>query len=240
VGSTGVVSVKGVAGRSAAERTPGRPADDAYGRFVAEHTVAVNHDHFFCFRLDLDVDGPENAFVFDRLKTETLPAGNPRRSVWVVDPRRAERESEAKLGPHDGEGLWRFLSSRARGPLGYPTSFELRPGHGAATLLLPEDYPQRRAGFTRHALWVTPYQEGEVFAAGEYTTQSREDGGLPAWTKADRPIADTDIVAWYTLGMHHVVRAEDWPVMPTVTHSFELRPFDFFARNPALDLPPVR
>jgi primary-amine oxidase len=49
--------------------------------------------------------------------------------------------------------------------------------------------------------------------------------------------AQTDVVLWHTIGMHHVVRAEDWPVMPVVWHSFELRPFDFFDRNPAIDLP---
>jgi primary-amine oxidase len=30
---------------------------------------------------------------------------------------------------------------------------------------------------------------------------------------------------------------EDWPVMPVVWHSFELRPLDFFDRNPPIDLP---
>ena len=66
-----------------------------------------------------------------------------------------------------------------------------------------------------------------------YPNQSKGGDGLPAWTQANRPIKNTDIVLWYTIGLHHMVRAEDWPVLPTVWHEFELRPFDFFERNPA-------
>jgi primary-amine oxidase len=44
-------------------------------------------------------------------------------------------------------------------------------------------------------------------------------------------------VLWYVFGIHHVTRPEDWPVMPADTVSFWLKPFGFFDRNPALDVP---
>jgi primary-amine oxidase len=131
------------------------------------------------------------------------------------------------------------VSPAAQNHVGYGTSYQLLPGHGVHTLLSADDYPRRRAAFIDHQLWVTPYAPDERFAAGAYPTLSRPGEGLPRWTAGNRSIEDTDIVLWYTMGMHHVPRAEDWPVMPVVWHSFELRPFDFFDGNPALRLPRV-
>ena len=59
------------------------------------------------------------------------------------------------------------------------------------------------------------------------------------WTDMDRPIVNTDIVAYYTIGFHHIPRMEDWPIMPTNWGSFTLRPFNFFTHNPALTVDPV-
>jgi Cu2+-containing amine oxidase len=205
----------------------------------APNTLAVNHDHFFNFRLDLDVDGSENSLLVEALKPKRLGPESPRQSIWVVEPRTAKSEQEAKLQVMmEKPALWRAINPNVRGPLGYPVSYELVPGHVAFSLLTATDFPQRRAGFTDYQLWVTPYRPEERYAGGMYPNQSKGGDGLPAWTSANRPIENTDIVLWYTLGLHHVVRAEDWPVLPTVWHEFELRPFDFFARNPALDLPP--
>jgi primary-amine oxidase len=113
------------------------------------------------------------------------------------------------------------------------------PGATAASLLDPEDGVQKAAAFSEHQLWVTPYRPDERYAAGVYVMANKGNDGLGAWTKANRKIENTDIVAWYTMGFHHVPREEDWPVMPTMWHEFTIRPFDFFAQNPALDLPRV-
>ena len=95
----------------------------------------------------------------------------------------------------------------------------------------------QRAGFAKHHLWVTPYAPEERYPAGDYPNQHAGGAGLPSWTKADRPIENTRIVAWYTVGVHHAPRIEDWPVMPVAHAGFMLRPCGFFTRNPALDVP---
>ena len=52
-----------------------------------------------------------------------------------------------------------------------------------------------------------------------------------------RPRTVQDAV-WYTFAPNHVVRPEDWPVMPVEYTGFMLMPVGFFDRNPALDVPP--
>jgi primary-amine oxidase len=257
VGATGIVEAKpvsaataevvtedGAAGRNGSAGNGNGGGDgaadraDAYGRFVDRHIVAVNHDHYFSFRLDLDVDGMRNAFQRDRLETVTLPADHPRRSVWAVASEVARTEHDARLNiDMHRPSLWRVTNPSAQNAVGYPVSYQLVPGMNVESLLAADDHPRRRAGFIDHHLWVTPYRPDELYAAGTYPTLSEPGQGLPAWTAGDRSIQNADIVLWYTFGMHHVARAEDWPVMPVAWHGFELRPFDFFDRNPSLDLP---
>ncbi len=74
-------------------------------------------------------------------------------------------------------------------------------------------------------------------AAGLYVNQSKGGGGLPAWTAAKRSLDHKDVVLWYTMGVTHIPRPEDWPVMPVHKASFKLMPAGFFDRNPALDVP---
>ena len=88
-------------------------------------------------------------------------------------------------------------------------------------------------------LWVTPFHPEERFPAGDYPNQHPGGDGLFKWTQANRPIVDTDVVLWYTLGSNHIARPEEWPIMPVCMLGFMLKPAGFFDRNPALDVAPT-
>jgi primary-amine oxidase len=241
VGATGVVETKAATQKNATGHATdqiGMNAPAEYGQFVADNTVGVNHDHFFSYRLDMDIDGPANSFMTDRLVQKLLPTDPMRRSIWVVEHVIAAREKDAIMDIHlERPSMWLFINPNVKGPLGYPTGYEIMSGNTAKSLLSADDPPQKLGAFSEHQFWVTPYDPTQRYAAGTYPTSSTGTDGLAVWTQANRPIENTDLVGWYTLGFHHMPRAEDWPVMPTMWHHFQIRPFNFFAANPALDLP---
>ena len=241
VGATGVIETRAAVEKNAAAAPAmGGPGNDTmeFGQFVAENMIGVNHDHFFSFRLDLDVDGPGNSFLAARMVKQSILNDPMRKSIWAVKPLIAEREKDAIMDIHlDSPSMWLFINPNVKGPLGYPTGYEIMPGATAKSLLAPDDPPQCLGAFSEHQFWVTPNDPSERYAAGIYPTSSRAADGLAVWTTANRPIKNTDLVGWYTLGLHHMPRVEDWPVMPTMWHEFQIRPFNFFAANPVLDLP---
>jgi primary-amine oxidase len=234
VGATGIDALKGVPTRRMGDRSA--PADTRYGTLVAPNIVAVNHDHYFNFRLDLDVDGSGNSFNHDVYTPVRLPADSPRRSIYVVEPRIPATEKSAQLDRGHGPSKLRVLNEGRTNGVGNPVSYEVLIANHARLLLDPTDWPARRARFLQHDVWVTPYAPTERHAGGEYALGSRGDDGLAVWAARDRSIRNQDIVMWVNLGMHHLTRAEDLPVMPLIWHSFKLRPHNFFDRNPAIDL----
>lgn len=234
VGATGIDALKGVASK---RMTDASATDDTrYGTLVAPNLVAVNHDHYFNFRLDLDVDGATNTFNHDVYRSAQLPANSARRSIYVVERQLAATEKAAQLKTGHGPSRLRVINEGRTNNVGNPVSYEVLVANHARLLIDRNDWPARRARFLENDVWVTPYTATERYAGGEFMMGSRGDDGLPAWAARDRAIRNQDIVMWVNLGMHHLTRAEDLPVMPMIWHSFRLRPHNFFNRNPAIDL----
>jgi primary-amine oxidase len=225
---TGIVSPMSIA--------PGEEPECA--NVIAPGVAAPHHQHLFCVRLDLDVDGRDNS-VYE-VEAERLPTGpeNPWGNAFAQKATRFDNELAAQREVNAATSrVWKVVNRASLNRLGQPVAYKLVPTMSTPTLLASETSSvAQRAGFARHNLWVTPYARDERRAAGEYPNQHRGGDGLPRWTSADRAIADTDVVLWYTFGVTHFVRSEDWPVMPVEYAGFLLAPVGFFDRNPALDV----
>ncbi|KAL8130064.1 hypothetical protein V2J09_019219 [Rumex salicifolius] len=210
-----------------------------YGSMLSENRIGVVHDHFLTFYLDMDIDGPQNSFVKVHLEKQMTSADTPRKSYIKVNKNVAynEKDAQIKLSVYD-PSEFHMINPNKKTKAGNPVGYKVVPHGTAASLLDPNDPPQVRAAFTNNQIWVTPYNRSEEWAAGMYTWQSHGDDTLATWSERNRGIDNRDIVTWYTLGFHHVPCQEDFPVMPTVSSSFELKPVNFFERNPILQNPP--
>ncbi|MBB3086618.1 primary-amine oxidase [Geodermatophilus sabuli] len=226
VKATGILSTAG--------QPPGQKS--RYGQTLNNGGLyAPIHQHIFNVRLDVALDGPANA-VYE-VDTE-IPEVNPTGSAFYTVERLLEREQDAIRTADAGRHrFWKVVNHDRRNVVDEPVAYRLVPTDAITMAARPDASVAKRAAFATNNLWVTPYDPAERFPAGEYPNQHRGGDGLPAWTSANRSITDEDIVVWYTFGMHHVVRLEDWPVMPRQHVGFMLQPFGFFDRNPTLDLP---
>ena len=226
---TGILQTMGVA--------PGEAP--VHSTLVAPQLGAPVHQHLFCFRLDFDIDGAENSVYETELSGEPVSDDNPFGNALLPTARLLRTESEAQRTADLSKGRqWRIVNPGRLNAVGQPTGYRLVPGASAAVLLAsPEAAVHQRATFATKNLWVTPYAADESRAAG-YPNLSAGGEGLPSYTAGDRPIENTDVVVWYSFGVNHVPRPEDWPVMPVEYAGFTLQPVGFFDQNPALDVPP--
>ena len=196
------------------------------------------HQHVFNFRLDLDIDGVDNSIFEEHAEADEVGPGNPVGSAFhnVKTYLKTELEAQQLIDPLRGR-TWKVVNPSTTNAVGEPTGYRLVPHGNVGSFAPATSSIGKRAAFMTKHLWVTPYNDGELHAAGDYPNQHPGGDGLPAWTAADRSIEDTDIVVWYSLGTHHQPRPEDWPVMPVAYTRFMLMPSGFFDQNPALDVP---
>ena len=210
-----------------------------HGTLIAPQLAAHIHQHFFNVRMDMAVDGQKNS-VYE-VNSYACPAdeNNPHHNAFYAEKTQLKTESEAQrnIDPYSAR-YWLITNESETNYLGQKTSYKLMPGENVLPFAHDDASVIKRAGFMTKHLWVTPYDPAEMDAAGDYPNQHPGGAGLPAYTKANRNLDNTDLVVWYTFGHHHVPRPEDWPVMPVMYTGFSLKPVSFFDRNPALDVPP--
>ncbi|MGF1583104.1 MAG: primary-amine oxidase [Gemmataceae bacterium] len=248
VGLTGILLAKGTGDTDCAscKAKPDKngkivsDGGDRYGTMVGKNVVAVNHQHFLNFRLDFMVDGVKNSVR--ECDAVAMPLGQK----GLVDPgnafvlqetpltneKMAFRHANSKLNRH-----WKIFNASKPNEIGHFPSYLLEPGPDARAFFTKKAVVAKRGQFAQHAFRVTRHKSDENYAGGDYPNLSPGGDGVTKYANDGENLEQQDLVVWYTAGITHIPRPEEWPVMATTRLGFKLKPHGFFLRNPALNVP---
>lgn len=226
-----------------------------WGTIVAPGVMAVNHQHLFNVRIDPALDGQKNTIVYeDCLPVDPDPELDPFGCAFKVQTTPITRPGGYDLDISKSRTI-KILNSDVINPIsGKPVGYKLHAVPSQMMMMPKNTFNYKRGIFASRPIWVTKYQDEELWAAGEFTNQSREDTGLAVWADRNENIEHEDVVLWHTFGTTHVPRPEgkccqlpmtmkdtntclDFPVMPSETFMLSLKPTSFFDVNPSNDVP---
>ncbi|KAM6517698.1 hypothetical protein FSOLCH5_008665 [Fusarium solani] len=188
-----------------------RNTEVSWGTVVHPGVLAAHHQHIFSLRLDPMVDGANNRLVG--------------RGGYDLDEQKNR--------------VFKIKNNSSRNPVnGMASGYKIMVPDFQKILASRDSFHYRRSEFADHNIYVTKYRPNQLYAAGQYTNQSRGGDGVRSWASQRDSVVDEDIVVWVQFGINHIPRIEDFPVMPVETLRVQLRPVNFFTKNPALDVPP--
>jgi primary-amine oxidase len=223
-------------------RTYAASGGERDGTLVYPNLIAANHQHWFNLRLDFDIDGAANAVMENNLVHTGAAhrAGGERATAargFAASHTVFGRAADAQRDMDDATArTWTVYNPAARSREGRPSGYTIAPMENAMTIF-PPARATGEAAFTFHHLWVTPYRPGQLHAAGVYPNQAKPDyADTLDHYAGEGAIYDKDIVVWYSLGMTHFPRVEDYPIMSSDRLAVTFRPDGFFAHNRALPL----
>lgn len=188
----------------------------------------------------MDCTNGGDGLIVAEVDAEPLAPGpaNPEGNGWMAVETDMGTEESAKRAANPFKArVWKVKNPASLHPVtGLPVAYKLVPLNTPSLLAHPSSAIYARGTFAAHNLWVTPYSDFEKWPAGDYPLQSLGGAGLPTWTQQNRTVYKKDVVLWHSFGITHVVRPEDFPVMPVEVVGFVLKPVGFFSGNPSVDV----
>ena len=200
VKATGIVSTMPIA--AAKTYSP-------WGTVVAPGVLAANHQHLFCLRIDPALDGEQNTIAYDDLV--------PVRGEPQLDPFgcafRVKTTPITEPGSYDLDvsqsRTYRIINPKHINAVsGKPVGYKLHAAPSQMLMMGQQTFNYKRGLFSSKPILVTKYQDEELWAAGEFTNQSRADSGLAIWANRKESVENEDVVLWHSFGVTHVTRPE--------------------------------
>lgn len=191
------------------------------------------------------LDGVYNSVAEVDVVVSELPVGHPDNMVGnsfypITKIFNTTNEAQS-MACGERNRTWKIINESKIHPWAkQPVGFKITLQGNSTMLPKPGSVVYERARFASKSLWVTPFKQDQMFPGGFYCCQSDPSAnlGLPTWIQETQNVRDKDIVCWITFGLTHIPRVEDFPIMPTESCGWTLKPVNFFLGNPAVDVPP--
>jgi primary-amine oxidase len=200
--------------------------------------IGLNHHHNIYYRLDFAINGSGNDAV-DRLAFSPYQAasgpcaqqgacGKTTRTPILTEAAQSWLASESTS--------WFVYDKLVANADGRSRGYEIRP-HLTGTYRgrVNNDEP-----WSNGELYVTRFDSCERLAARNLEfylppscTGNTPPANLSEMVADGQSVSNQDVVVWYALRHHHVVRDEDEVMMPIEWDGFEIAPRSFAASNPA-------
>ena len=180
-----------------------------WGTVVAPGVMAVNHQHLFSVRIDPALDGQKNTIVYDdAIPVDQDPALDPFGCAF-----RVQTTTIKHPGGYDTDlsksRTFKIINPSVTNPIsGKPVGYKLHAVPSQMMMMAKNTFNYKRGIFASKPIWVTRYRDEELWAAGEFTNQSREDTGLAIWANRNEQVENEDVVLWHSFGLTHVTRPE--------------------------------
>lgn len=185
-----------------------------WGTVVHPGVLAAHHQHFFSLRIDPMLDGIQNRVVYEEARALPRSSLNPHGTGYGT--------SETTIDTSGGYDLdtslartFKIKNSASQNPVnGLPVGYKIMVPDFQKMLADKDSFHYKRAEFADHNIYVTKYRPNELYAAGQYTNQSRGGTGVRSWADRKDPVKDEDIVVWVQFGINHVSHEMESGMLP--------------------------
>lgn len=175
-----------------------------WGTVVHPGVLAAHHQHIFSLRVDPAIDGYKNRLVYTEAlplpRGEANPHGTGYEAVDTVVDVSGGYNSDWSVNR-----VFKIQNAAVKNPVnGKPVAYKIMAPPFQKIISDKDSFNYKRAEFSDKDIYAVKYRDGELFAGGQYTNQSRGGTGVRSWADRRENIVDDDIVLYVQFGINHV------------------------------------
>lgn len=214
----------------------------AFGSPIHNQVMADLHHHLFNYKIDLDVVGERNRYAVLEIGTQTIDdpwIDGVKKTQEVIKRKEIKKESKEGTFNNNVPQYHLIYNPAAKNKFGSHRAYRIY-NKGPTQFLMVNASVTASAQWAKYPIMVTERKEAEQTSTSIY---AQNDPWTPMVDFDDfvdgDSLEDQDLVAWVTMGVHHIPGTEDVPSTPTTWNQYSVfvQPHNYFDICPTTKLP---